>query len=240
MPDEMYRVFTHYKGDEWARFNATVTEWDVAALPRLPALTRRRTHVRNCRADPSRHAAVRIGQEMTAMLQSLEASRARLHRLRALRQARRRPAELRHPLQGGRAGGDAARLQDPRPGPRAPGRGQPAHGRDGRRGQSTRTTRPTTPSATTSPMAAICRKLVDLHRGRRGLRDPLGRARARADQGPGRRRHRGRPVRAAGLPGHARASATPAWPPSPTSTSARRTPTGPIRSATSRSSTTAS
>ena len=29
MPDEMYRVFTHYKGDEWARFNATVTEWDV-------------------------------------------------------------------------------------------------------------------------------------------------------------------------------------------------------------------
>jgi glutamine synthetase len=30
MPDEMYRVFTHYKGDEWARFNAQVTEWDVA------------------------------------------------------------------------------------------------------------------------------------------------------------------------------------------------------------------
>ena len=29
MPDEMYRVFTHYKGYEWARFNATVTEWDV-------------------------------------------------------------------------------------------------------------------------------------------------------------------------------------------------------------------
>ncbi len=29
MPDEMYRVFCHYKGDEWAKFNATVTEWDV-------------------------------------------------------------------------------------------------------------------------------------------------------------------------------------------------------------------
>lgn len=29
LPDEMYKVFTHYKGDEWARFNATVTEWDV-------------------------------------------------------------------------------------------------------------------------------------------------------------------------------------------------------------------
>jgi glutamine synthetase len=29
MPDEMYRVFEHYKRDEWARFNATVTEWDL-------------------------------------------------------------------------------------------------------------------------------------------------------------------------------------------------------------------
>ncbi|MEZ5931606.1 MAG: glutamine synthetase family protein [Alphaproteobacteria bacterium] len=29
MPDEMYKVYTHYKGDEWAKFNATVTDWDV-------------------------------------------------------------------------------------------------------------------------------------------------------------------------------------------------------------------
>ncbi len=29
MPDEMYKVFTHYKNDEWERFNHTVTEWDV-------------------------------------------------------------------------------------------------------------------------------------------------------------------------------------------------------------------
>lgn len=29
MPDEMYRVFTHYKNDEWERFNHTVTSWDV-------------------------------------------------------------------------------------------------------------------------------------------------------------------------------------------------------------------
>lgn len=29
MPDEMYRVFQHYKNDEWERFNHTVTEWDV-------------------------------------------------------------------------------------------------------------------------------------------------------------------------------------------------------------------
>ncbi len=29
MPDDMYRVFEHYKRDEWARYNATVTEWDL-------------------------------------------------------------------------------------------------------------------------------------------------------------------------------------------------------------------
>ena len=29
MPDEMYTVFMHYKRDEWERFCATVTDWDV-------------------------------------------------------------------------------------------------------------------------------------------------------------------------------------------------------------------
>ena len=29
LPDGMYRVFTHYKRDEWERFLATVTEWDL-------------------------------------------------------------------------------------------------------------------------------------------------------------------------------------------------------------------
>ena len=29
MPGDMYRVFMHYKNDEWERFMATVTEWDV-------------------------------------------------------------------------------------------------------------------------------------------------------------------------------------------------------------------
>ena len=28
-PDEMYRVFMHYKRDEWEKYLATVTEWDV-------------------------------------------------------------------------------------------------------------------------------------------------------------------------------------------------------------------
>jgi len=29
LPDEMYRVFMHYKGDEWEKFMATVTPWDL-------------------------------------------------------------------------------------------------------------------------------------------------------------------------------------------------------------------
>ncbi len=29
LPDEMYKVFMHYKRDEWERFNHTVTDWDV-------------------------------------------------------------------------------------------------------------------------------------------------------------------------------------------------------------------
>ena len=29
MPDEMYKVYTHYKGNEWEVFNQTVTNWDL-------------------------------------------------------------------------------------------------------------------------------------------------------------------------------------------------------------------
>ena len=29
LPGEMYRVFMHYKRDEWERFIATVSDWDV-------------------------------------------------------------------------------------------------------------------------------------------------------------------------------------------------------------------
>ena len=30
MPDEMYRVYHHYKNDEWERFNHSVSDWDLA------------------------------------------------------------------------------------------------------------------------------------------------------------------------------------------------------------------
>jgi glutamine synthetase len=29
MPDEMYRVFKHYKRDEWERFLGATTQWDI-------------------------------------------------------------------------------------------------------------------------------------------------------------------------------------------------------------------
>ncbi|MEM7169307.1 MAG: glutamine synthetase family protein [Pseudomonadota bacterium] len=29
MPDEMYKVYTHYKRDEWEKYMATVTDWDL-------------------------------------------------------------------------------------------------------------------------------------------------------------------------------------------------------------------
>ena len=139
MPDEMYRVFTHYKGDEWEKFNATVTEWDVAALPRLPALNGGTNAMCGIAGLIHRGKTRRDRQEMTDMLQSLEASRAGFHRLRALRQARRRH-ELVMRFKVGRAGGDEAGLRHPRPGDGAPRRGRPAHGRARRQGQSRRRT----------------------------------------------------------------------------------------------------
>jgi glutamine synthetase len=30
LPGEMYTVFMHYKRDEWERYCATVSDWDVA------------------------------------------------------------------------------------------------------------------------------------------------------------------------------------------------------------------
>ena len=29
LPGEMYKVFKHYKGNEWEMFNAAVTNWDL-------------------------------------------------------------------------------------------------------------------------------------------------------------------------------------------------------------------
>ena len=41
MPDEMYRVFMHYKRDEWEKFMATVTALGSAAVLGLSAVIAR-------------------------------------------------------------------------------------------------------------------------------------------------------------------------------------------------------
>ena len=40
LPGEMYRLFDEYKRDEYARFMATVTEWDNDTYMELPAVGR--------------------------------------------------------------------------------------------------------------------------------------------------------------------------------------------------------
>ena len=56
LPGEMYRVFMHYKRDEWERYCATVTDFDRDEyLDVLPS-----SHVRNCRDHlPGRVASTR-------------------------------------------------------------------------------------------------------------------------------------------------------------------------------------
>ena len=39
-PGDMYRVFMHYKRDEWTRFIATVSDWDIERVPRHPSVDR--------------------------------------------------------------------------------------------------------------------------------------------------------------------------------------------------------
>ena len=178
-----------------------------------------------------------IGQEMTAMLQSLKHRGPDFDRLRPLRQAEGRRA--RAALQGRRAGRHEEGLRHPPPGEGAPRRGRPPPGGAGRRdrrgGGGDRVCLPLPHQVRRrSPQARR------LHRGRRGRRDPLDRPWPRADQGPGRCHPGRRPVPACAASSARMPSAIPAWRRNPTSTSARPIPTGPIRSPTCRSCTTAS
>ena len=36
LPGDMYRVFIHYKTDEWKRFIGTVSDWDVQEYRDVP------------------------------------------------------------------------------------------------------------------------------------------------------------------------------------------------------------
>ena len=50
LPGEMYRVFMHYKRDEWEKFMATVTDWDLELYLGLSCRDRRRETKRRCAA----------------------------------------------------------------------------------------------------------------------------------------------------------------------------------------------
>ena len=75
LPGEMYRVFMHYKRDEWERYCATVTDWDVDGVPRRPAVAQQRRRTTACAESPgssTRTVEHPIGDEMTRMLQSMK------------------------------------------------------------------------------------------------------------------------------------------------------------------------
>ena len=75
MPGDMYRVFMHYKRDEWERFIATVTDWDVrstsTSCPR-PGASRNEDAMCGIAGIIHRDGTTDIGPEMTAMLQSMK------------------------------------------------------------------------------------------------------------------------------------------------------------------------
>ena len=99
LPGEMYRVFMHYKRDEWERYCATVTDWDSDGVPRRSAVARGDEDDMCGIAgiiyrDGSQHA---IGDEMTRMLQSMKHRGPDSTGLRAVREPRER--QSRHALQ---------------------------------------------------------------------------------------------------------------------------------------------
>ena len=191
-------------------------------------------YVRNRRHHlPGRAARHRRGHDPDAAVD--EAPRPRLHRLRALRLAHQR--RRRHAVQAGgperppglRLG--AAGAQPARG--RAPAGRDRRHGRGGRVRDRVRLPRP-------APLQRRPQAAGRLRRGRARLRGALaGLDRSRSSRtwatpSPC-------PTSTSWAASAARTrSATPAWPPSPTSTSRAPTPTGPTRSPTSPSCTTAS
>ena len=75
MPDEMYRVFMHYKRDEWEKFMATVTDWDLRAISGLSCRrSENGANERMCGIAGLIHRGKTgdVGTEMTDMLKSLK------------------------------------------------------------------------------------------------------------------------------------------------------------------------
>ena len=112
LPGDMFRVFEHYKRDEWERFMATVTDWDVdeyldilpvatTSFPNVTSITAKEKHTMCGIAGViHRDGPADIGTEITRMLQSMKHRGPDSTGLRALR-ARRR--QHRHPVCARRA-----------------------------------------------------------------------------------------------------------------------------------------
>ena len=167
-----------------------------------------------------------------------ETPRAGFDRLRALRQAAGQGAG--HTLQSRRAGRDVEGIRYSSPGEGASRRGRAPARRARREDHRGATRRPNTRYRYRIAYDGDLRTPRQLHRGRRRRRDPLDRPWPRADQGSGRCRSGRRTVLLCAASSAPTPSATRAWRPNRTSTSARPIRTGPTRSPTSRWCTTAS
>ena len=158
LPGEMYTVFMHYKRDEWERFCATVTDWDVNEyLDILPwhrdkeTLNRAMCGIAGIIYKDGEHP-IGHGDDPDAPVD--EAPRAGLDRLRALRPA----VEPRdHALQARRRE-HAARLRVRGPAAPPPRRGRAAARTRSARASTRSRRRPSTPSASRSSTTATSRR----------------------------------------------------------------------------------
>ena len=229
MPGRLYKVFDHYKRDEWERYLAAVTDWERDEYLEVPA----RSHVRDRRDHlPGRRRTTSVGDDPHAPVD--EASRARLDRLRAVRAAAddwvmrvkladaNTPRDFEFPTGCARNRAEIERRLRPL-------------------GATDRRVEDATEYAfkRTSPTTATSRRWPTASRTSAARRCSRSATRCRSSRTSATPRRW--PASTGSTASSARTrSATSAWRPSPTSTSRARTRTGRIRSPTSPSSTTGS
>jgi hypothetical protein len=91
MPGRLYKVFNHYKRDEWERYLAVVTDWEldqyleVCPAGRLSRKDPRTDRMCGIAGIIYRDGAHAVGHDMTQMLQSMKHRGPGLHGLRAVR-----------------------------------------------------------------------------------------------------------------------------------------------------------
>ena len=241
MPDEMYKVFRHYKRDEWERYCATVSDWDRERVPRHPPVARAlrhrtETHMCGIAGIIYRSGTHDIGKDMIAMLQSMKHRGPDSTGYALYGRPQPDRVVMRYKLADANDPRDfdfQARLRE------APGRGRGADRARRRRDRVGRgRDRVRVPGR-----RPLHRRPEDAGRPGRGRaaapRCSRSAARSRSSRTSATPRRSASSTRSTSSPARTR-SATSGWRPSPTSTSRAPTPTGRTRSPTSRSSTTGS